>query len=341
VWLLACAHPSPPAIAMPEPEGVISESVRSGPARGRLIVGDGADLVLLYGGEQEGQMGPCGCEYRERGSLARVDGYRRLLERSDGDTPTILLNAGAWLDNTIGDTLDLRVDAKVANVGMTEAVALGRWDVLNVGFRDMPWFREATFPANAVSANVRPIDGAVGPEPYVVVEAGALRVAVTGLSVEGMTFIQPETHRYEDPFASLEALIPEMREEADLVVVLGYHLGRTATQLTQLDVDVLIDADGYKEQYEPTLENGTLWVRSRWRTERLGELRLFLEDGTIRGARDRMIDLDHRIPETRSLLRLDRRVQTARDEALLELVSSRASRREGRAQMLAVDKTSY
>jgi len=307
-----------------------------------VVAGDGADLVILYGGEQEGLMGTCGCDARERGSLARVDGYRRLVERANANTPLLLLNAGAWLDNTIGDTLDLRVDAKVANRGMMEAMDLARWDVLNVGFRDMPWFREAAIPANAVSANVRPIDGASGPESYRMVEAGDHRVAVTGLSVEGMKFLQPDSHTYEDPIVALEALIPQMRAEADLIVVLGYHLGRLAPQLTRLDVALLIDADEFKEQHEPILEHGTLWIRSRWRTERLGELRLFLQEGAITGARDRMIDLDYRIPSTRALQRLERRVKSERDLALRELVGSVSDVSGGAdRQGLAVERTSY
>jgi 2',3'-cyclic-nucleotide 2'-phosphodiesterase (5'-nucleotidase family) len=317
----------------------VSESVRSGGARSRLAVGDGADLVILYGGEQEGILGSCGCDSRPRGSLARVDGYRRLLERAEPEVPLILLNTGAWLDNTIGYTLDLRADAKVANIAMVKAVELGRWDVLNATFRDMPWFREAEIPANVVSANIRPLEDGLGPAPYIVVESGAVRVAVTGLSSEGMSFIQPDTHRPEDPVRALEALLPEMREDADLVVVLGYHLGSLATKVIKLDVDVLIDANMFKEQHEPMMKYDTLWLRSRWRTERLGELRLFLDDGKISGARDRMIDLDERIPATRSLQRLERQVKAEQDRVLHELFG--AQMRDDPDQRFSVANTSY
>jgi len=330
----ACAKPSPPPGFN---DRVVSESVRSGGVRSRLAVGDGADLVILYGGEQEGILGTCGCDSRPLGSMARVDGYRRRLQRADPEVPLILLNTGAWLDNTIGYSVDLRADAKVANVAMTKALELGHWDVLNASFRDMPWFRETEIPDTVVSANIRPVEEGAGPAPYIVVEAGAVRVAVTGISTDGMVHIQPETHRTGDPVSSLEALLPQMHDDADLVVVLGYHLGSLATKVAKLDVDVLIDADMFKEQHEPLVKHDTLWIRSRWRTQRLGELRLFLEDGVISGARDRMIDLDDRIPATRSIQRLEREVKVERDRLLEGLYGARP--RDD--QRFSVANTSY
>ncbi len=312
--LVACSKPLAPEVSAPS--RLASDSVRSGPAKNRVVTGDEADLVLFYGGEQEGELGPCGCPVNPRGSVARVDGYLRAVEKGDPDTPWMLLNTGAWLSNTIGDTVELRADAKVANVHMTEALDIGGWDVLNVGFRDMPWFREAPIPDNAVSANIRPTRDGAGPLPFAVVPVGEYRVAVTGVSREGMTFLQPDTHAFADPVESLQELIPEMQKQADLVVVLSYDVGKAATDLTRLDVDVLIEAGEYKEQHEPVIENGTLWVRSRWRTERLGELRLFLQDGKISAAVDRMIDMDEEVPSTPTLRKLERRAKSEIEKAL-------------------------
>ena len=301
---------------------VESQSVRSGSVKARIAPADGADLVIFYGGEQEGELGVCGCDVNPRGSLARVDGYLRAAAKADPDTPRLLVNAGAWLSNTIGDTTDLRLDAQAANRRMTEAVELAGWNVLNVGYRDMPWFREAALPAGVVSANVRPIDDSEGPATYVVETVGSYRVAITGVSRKGMNFLQPENYRYDDPVASIEALLPEMHASADLVVVLAYDLGKSMNELAKLDIDVVIEAGEYKEQHEPILDNDTLWVRSRWRTERLGELRLFIEDGQIASAVDRMIDMDGDIPASPQLRRLEKRARAEIDQALKDAYGS-------------------
>ena len=44
------------------PASVVSESVRSGPIRERVLPADGADLVVFYTSEHRGQLGPCGCD---------------------------------------------------------------------------------------------------------------------------------------------------------------------------------------------------------------------------------------------------------------------------------------
>jgi len=307
--------------ALAAPPRLDSESVRSGSAKTRVVKDDGADLVIFYGGEQEGELGTCGCDGHQRGSMARVHGYLKTVAKADDAPPHLLLNAGAWLSNTIGNTTDLRLDARAANLRMTEAVELAGWDVLNVGFRDMPWFREAPIPSRAVSANVRPTSEG-GPSTYEVVTVGDFKVAVTGVSGEGMLFLQPDDYAYGDPVASVEALLPEMRKEADLIVALGYGLGKAVSDLTTLDIDILIEAGEYKEQHEPVLEHGTLWVRSRWRTERLGELRLFIDNGEITAAVDRMVDMDDEIPSTPALRKLERKARVEIDRALKEAFGS-------------------
>ncbi|MCB9675774.1 MAG: hypothetical protein H6737_11690 [Alphaproteobacteria bacterium] len=280
VWNLALASPS-----------VVATSADEGPLKKRLN-DDPADVVILYGGEQDGSMDTCGCPNNPRGSLARLVAYQHAAEALSA--PVITVNAGNWLRDTIGDDNRLRSDARVANAHMVEAVQAADWSAVNVSFRDLPYLASVgQFPKGAVLANAR---GPGGPPPYVIAQAGDLDVAITGVTHWSKEYLQPPDFERLDPVQALESLLPELHEKADLVVVLGYALGKDAKAIAKLDIDVLVDADTHRNRYDPVVVGDTVWVRSAFETQRLGELRLRVSDGVITSAHDRAIGLDKRIP---------------------------------------------
>ena len=285
-----------------------AEVASSGPARDRVAVPDDAQLVLFYGGEQMGSMDTCGCPKRPRGSLARVEGYREA-SRKVHDAPDLLLNTGNWLDDTIGLDGQLRQDVWVMNDWMVQGLEAGGWDALNVTFRDLPWLEASgRFPPAAVSANIRPVaDGVEGFATHRLLEAGGQTVAVTGVSREGMSFLQPESYAFADPVAAVEALLPELTASADLVVVLAFDVRERMNELAALDgVDVIIEGGEFHGRWQPHAEGDLVWVRSHYQTQRLGELRLRHAGGRVLAARDRQIDLDEEIPSDRALARMSR-----------------------------------
>jgi hypothetical protein len=290
--LLGSASPAraePSVVATVAAEGGLSQRLTDEPA----------DLVLLYGGEQDGSMSTCGCPNNPRGSLPRWMAVQRALEAAD--TPVLTVNAGNWLTDAIGSDNTLRADVDVSNTHMLEAVEAADWAAMNVSFRDLPWLASSgrAFPEGAVLANAAVPEGVAGPAPYTIVKAGELDVAITGVTHWSKEYLQPDWSR-AGPVEALEALLPTLREEADLVVVLGYALGKQAKAVAELDIDVLVDADTYRNRFDPVVVGDTVWVRSSYETQRLGELRLRVEqDGErfrIRAAHDRTIDLDKRIP---------------------------------------------
>lgn len=278
LWLAA-------ALAAPE---VISSTVDEGRLEQRLDHTP-ADLVILYGGEQDGSIGTCGCPGDPKGSLGRVHGYADAV-RAQG-SPTVLVNAGNWLTDPVGPDNQLAPAAFVQNRTMVDAVGQG-WDVLNVSFRDLPYLgRQQAFPPNTVSANL-----VGGGERFRVVERGGIKVALTGVTAWKKDYLQPEGFERSDPVQALAALLPTLREQADLVVVASYGLGRRNKELAELDIDVLIDADTHRGRADALVHEGTVWVRSRYETQFLGELRLELGDGGIVSAHDRAVALDKKIP---------------------------------------------
>lgn len=295
--------------AIPAGPEVRAEQLRHGTLRSRLA-DTPADLVLLYGGEHDGELGTCGCDTNPRGSLGRVDRYRRVLTRSE---PALLLGAGGSLSAVPGEDGRLRADVLVRDHYVADALVDGGWTT-NLGYRDLPWVAEHGLP-NGVSANVT----ADPPLPtHVIHNVNGLRVAVTGVTGDGLRHMRPRSWTVEDPVERLLALVPTL--DADVIVVLGYAVGPLAPRIAAIPgVDVLIEADAFEGRYPPEVVGDALWVRSRFRTEQLGELRLTLDEGRIVAAVDRKIDLDWAIRPTTVMRRVERRADRDIHEALVSI----------------------
>ena len=280
VFVLAAAPAAAVEIARDDPG--------SGPVRARLA-DDDADLALLYGGEQDGEGGPCGCSTVPRGGIPRIVGYRDRVARS---TPTLLLNPGGAFDNRPGPA------AAARNAAM--AAALEAFDAVNLGHRDVA---AGLVPPGAVSASVRGLDAV---PPWRTVERGDRTVAITGVTSVKLEESWPEGVSLQPPVEALTAALASA-PAADLVVVLGYDLGSAAAEVAALDgVDVLVEVGGYAARWDPVVEHGTIWVRGFDRSQQLGELRLWWGAEGLERAVDRMVSMDPRIPaDRRTRRRLD------------------------------------
>jgi len=294
---------------LPPPPVLVAKDATSGPVRDRLAEPDGADVVVLYGGDQRGSMDVCGCEHRPLGSLARVEGYRRLVAREP--VPVLLVNAGGFLDDGLAPDGGLRDDVRVADDHLVEGLRRGEWAVWNVGATDLPWFAANGFPAEVVSANL------TGPTPvpkWRVVEVGGSRVAVTGVT-GAADEITVDGWSLTDPAEAVRAALSEV-PPADLVVVLAHEPGRAARPLAKLPgVDVLIEVGADPARFPPLWEGEAVWVRAAEQTTRLGELRLDLDGGRVVAATDRQIDLDAKVPSDPALARHQARARKAVEQA--------------------------
>jgi hypothetical protein len=210
----------------------------------------------------------------------------------------LLLNPGGWLtgDHDQGVLVPRAVED---NAFVRRALALVRYDALNVSWRDLPGLGDGV--PGLVSATHQGLAPVATTET---VDAGGLQVVITGVSRRGPPFLEPAGTTVLGPVEAVRAL--PLRDE-DLVVVLARNVPREVQALAALPgVDVVIEADDYNARYPPTLVGSTLWVRSWDESTRLGELRLWVEDGHVVRALDRMIDLGPDVPEMPELRRLAR-----------------------------------
>lgn len=305
-WLLllaACARPAPPPVAdvhvvRGEDAGLRGEVVTGGTLTERMSAPDDAELVLLFGGETRGDLAPCGCKDRPAGGLARVGAHVAGV-RGTG-APTLVLDAGAFLDDTQGFEGGLRPDVAAGNAWVRDGFDQMRVDAVNVTPVDLPGLRDGSGAAlPGVSANLR----AEGVERAVLREVGGLTVAITGVS--SVPPVLPEGATVLPPARGLLPVLEELQDRADVVVLLAWNAPEAAKLAARKGlVDVVLDAQGHTGRHPPVRVGDAVWVRSPAKTERLGELRLQVEEGRVVAAVDRRIDLGPGAPEDPDLATL-------------------------------------
>ncbi|MBU0673207.1 MAG: hypothetical protein KJ950_01030 [Proteobacteria bacterium] len=173
-------------------------------------------------------------------------------------------------------------------------MALMGYDAMNIADGELSLGRNffAKLSAKAevpmISAN---LIGPPGVVPYLIKQVGGLTVAITGITAG--TFLPAEDTLKEgdtagNPVDDLQKILPQLRKQADIVILLS-HLGYQGTvNLLQFNdvegVDVAVAAHGRKLIQSPETINGTTVVQNSLGGEFLGLLRVQISD-------------DHRITE--------------------------------------------
>ena len=183
-------------------------------------------LVLIFTGDNRGEIAPCGCKKEPQGGLARrktaVDAERAL------GLPLVVMDAGNALFREPTRREDPQTLQK-AELVLEQMEAQGTV-ALAVGVRDLSqglaWLQKATRTRSKklklLSANL--VDKA-GKSPFaasLVVEAGGLKVGVVGVSPEGPVPGEPSlTGRPPKEAALAEARKLRQSRKVDVVVVLA------------------------------------------------------------------------------------------------------------------------
>jgi hypothetical protein len=273
-----------------------SEFAESGELSDRLARPDLADLVLLYGAESGGALGPCGCDTSPRGGLARIKTYADATHERSPRAPVWLVDAGGWLDATLDGQGEPRMDAVKANDWMVRGMGVLEPTALNVSWTDLHSLTGFSTLPNLplVSAH---IEGA-GIVPFVESMVGDQRVVFTGIAHEGPTMLIPEGYAVGDPVDGVQRVLETANVgPRDLVVLLSSDANGAGSTLAKSGlVDLVIDARQHRYREPPFRVGDAVWVKAHHQTLRLGEIRLDLQEGRVTRALDRKIDLDPAIP---------------------------------------------
>ena len=202
--------------------------------------------------------------------------------RSEAQHPVLVLDAGGTL---LGEQLALDSEGRV----VVEAMNAMGYDAMTIGQIDMAKglaalqqrASEAQFPflsANLVSKESgQPIF-----EPYVVLEREGLHIGVIGVTepwaLEGLESRAP-TAQLGDPAAAVRRYLPEVRAQAEIVVVLS-HLGLEDDKSLALAVpgiDVIVGGRSRNLMRAPEQVGQTAIIQIGYDGEWLGRLDLAVD----------------------------------------------------------------
>ncbi len=205
------------------------------------------ELALVFTGEQDGYIEPCGCQGRENqlGGIARRHSFLEQLEK-DG-WPTVALDVGGLIDR-FGRQAEIKYQITcdaMATMGY-DAIAFGRKDlrlpaealVAVAGAEDGPF----------VSANVNLFDLT---KQFRVIDAGGKKIGVTSvLGEKYQAEVNNDQITVTPAVAALEAVLPKLKAEGcDLLVLLAHATPDESKALAKQfpDFDIVVTAGGAEE----------------------------------------------------------------------------------------------
>ncbi len=310
-----------PTAASQHPQDVFEferEKARRTDLTARLGEDDGLIAALFFGGDIMGNLEVCGCPKNPLGGVARRQGYVRLFQKRYPDVPVLRVDTGYFFsDRRHPTTGDLTEDALLGNEWVVRAYDHMRLDVLNVSFHDLPQLARCLQPAEFrrhqaatpvvarwISANVVPRAGHhVRLRPYLIRQVSGGRLGNRPLRIGFIGVTEPGNYRgrdfqVQDPWLAVRRLLPRVRAQADLVVLLAYLSQEGVERLAREnpDVDVILASVGRPLWLEPRTIGRTYVAYSVYQTKLLGELRLYREAEKIR-VRARYVELDGLIPD--------------------------------------------
>src|SRR5215468_8917437 len=344
--------PQPPPKPQQEREALAKKPAPSGTLEDRLDKDDGYGIVLFYSMGIRGNLEVCGCPIHPLGGVARRTGYINAFRERSPDAAILQVDAGyIFSDDLNVEGTGLRDDARLMNDWIVRANEVMGLDVVNLGFRDLLYAGSLLKPdadfkpekSSLISANVKPINageaGRVAPAPYVIkIVTGKrlpqpVRIAFIGLSDvapdERKDMVAKSGFVINDPLSAAKAALAEVRDKADVTVVVGYLKLQTVNKLAiqNADLDLIIAAEDRGVVFDPKQINNTLVVYAARETKHLGELRFYTDaEGVVERYTARYVELDGIIPDDPRMAEI-----TTKARKEIDVVQTRLAEEEAEA----------
>ncbi|MBO0727546.1 MAG: hypothetical protein J2P52_18245, partial [Blastocatellia bacterium] len=319
--------PQPPPKSQQEREALAKKPAPSGTLEDRLSVDDGYGIVLFYSMGIKGNLEVCGCPIHPLGGVARRMGYINAFRNRSPDAAILQVDAGYIFSDDLNlEGTGLRDDARLMNDWIVRANEVMGLDVVNLGFRDLLYAGSLLKPgadlrpekSSLISANVKPMNagdaGLVAPAPYVIkIVTGKrlpqpVRIAFIGLSDvapdESKDMVTKSGFVIDDPLAAAKAALAEVRDKADVTVIVGYLKLQTVNKLAMQneDLDLIIAAEERGIVFDPKQIKNTMVVYAAKETKHLGELRFYTDaEGVVERFTARYVELDEVIPDDKRM----------------------------------------
>jgi 2',3'-cyclic-nucleotide 2'-phosphodiesterase (5'-nucleotidase family) len=301
-------------------EALAKKPQPTGTLKDRLGADDGYSLVLFYSADVHGNLEVCGCPIRPLGGVARRMGYINAFRQRSPSAATLLVDAGHIFSDDVNEAgTELNADAKLMNDWIVRANEQMPLDVVNLSHRDLRYAarlldKDAPLrpeKSSLISANVKATDPSKpSPAPYVIKTVTARRLKQpVRVAFIGVTENPPDDKKValaatgftvEDQLSAVKQALAEVRDKADVTVVVGYLKLGVAHRLAMQndDLDIIIAADGRGLVPDPKQVNNALVVYASNQTKYLGELRFYTDaTGVVDRFTNRYVELDGVIPD--------------------------------------------
>lgn len=230
----------------------------------------------------------------EQGGMAILGGMIQK-ERALAPDRTLTLDGGDTGTGTLISALD-------HGASITKAMSIIGYDAQAIGNHDLDWGQdelakrasEATFPL--LAANL--VEAATGQppayaKPYVVKDLGVARVGIIGLTYPSATIIKATSVkglRFLPAVESVQRYLPEVRRQADVIVVLSHlgieggtaKIGGGDVALAEAipEIDVIIGAHDHIALRTPRVVGSTRVFQTGAYTENLGRVEVTVDPTT-------------------------------------------------------------
>jgi 2',3'-cyclic-nucleotide 2'-phosphodiesterase (5'-nucleotidase family) len=303
---------------------------------------DGDRLTLLHFNDFHGQLEP----YTDADGKSGVGGIARLaravemIRGEDPGRPVLLLFAGDLLQGTVTSSLFLGIPdlAMFERMGV-DAAAVGNheFDYGQDIFRRLG--QRARFPF--LTANVQTQPEPLPVKPYVILSRpGGPRVAVLGLTTPELT---TATHpknvngvSVEEPVTVTQRLLPGLREQADMVVVLS-HMGISDDRRLARDapdIELIVGGHNHLVFEQPVMEGDVAIVQAGERGRWLGRMDLACKSGRMARSGYQLLSMDAGAAEQAEIAAEVKRVAAEAERELGREVGRLDQELDGRREVL-------
>lgn len=242
---------------------------------------DTESLTILYSSDAQGRISPCE-ECPKEKALGGLEKRAAYVKSIRDVTANILL---VEIGDVFGEaSAQSKINAQIVLGAMEEM----RYDAMTLGEKEFVFGRtyleekmkNINFPV--ISANI--VDATNGelftPSPYIIKQMpSGLRVGIIGLLSDEFALPLPANEKGLNilpPLKTLQKYLSELKEGADLIIVLShlgvFDSGRLARAVD--GVDIIVSGHGGQGIEKPIEINGTLIVQTRDKGEYIGRLEL-------------------------------------------------------------------
>lgn len=301
----------------------------TGTLKDRLENDDGYAAVLFFTADIGGNLEVCGCPIRPLGGIARRLGYINAFRERSPDVATIMADVGHIFSDEVSPAGELNADAKLMNDWIIRANEQMDLSVVNLSHRDLLYANRLFDKDNPlkpeksalISANIKKANTNIA--PYVIRTITGkrlkkpLRIAFIGISelppAETKDAIAKLGFNFEDPLEAAKKTLAEIKDQADLNIIVGYFRPGTANKLAlqNNELDLIISYDDRSIVSDPKQVNNALILYATHQSKYLGELRFYADArGEIERFTNRYVELDSVIPDDPGMLATTKKART-------------------------------